>query len=67
MSDGALYPPWQRVDRIDEAVDHVTVAEATEHGVLAVLQVIAARCESLGIPDATIGEVLRSWLARQAC
>ncbi len=55
--------PWQRALRIDDAVEHVSVAEATEHGALPVLEVIAARCELLGVPDVTLSEVLRSCLA----
>ena len=58
--------PWQRAALIDEVVDHITVAEAAQHGALAVLHVIAARCEMLGVPDATVSEVLRSWLACRA-
>lgn len=58
--------PWQRALRIDDAVDHLSVAEAAEHGALAVLEVIAARCELLGVPDATLSEVLRAWLACRA-
>ena len=47
-------------DRIDDAVDHVSVAEAAEQAPLDVLQVLAARCDALSVPDATIGEVLCS-------
>ncbi len=36
---------------------------AAEHGALAMLEVVAARCELLGVPDATASEVLRSWPA----
>ena len=66
MCDSISVRPWRRAGLIDEAVDHVTVAEAAEHGALAVLEVIAARCELLGMPDATVSEVLRSWLACRA-
>ncbi len=66
MCDATSERPWQRAARIDDAVDHITVAEAAEHGALAVLEVIAARCELLGVPDATLSEVLRSWLACRA-
>lgn len=58
--------PWQRADRTDEVVDHVTVVEAADHGVLAVLEFLSARCVALGVPDATLDEVLRSWLACHA-
>ena len=66
MCDPTTERPWQRALRIHDAVDHITVAEAAEHGALAVLEVIAARCEMLGVPDAAISEVLRSWLACRA-
>jgi len=59
-------PPWQPANCIDAVVDHATVAAAEAHGVLAVLQVPAARCELLGVPDATLSEILRAWLARNA-
>ena len=62
MCDPTSEHPWQRAARIDDAVDHLSVVEAAEHGALAVLEVIAARCEMLGVPDATVSEVLRSWL-----
>ena len=66
MRDPTRERPWQRASLIDDAVDHITVAEAVERGALAALEVIAARCELLGVPDATISEVLRSWLACRA-
>ncbi len=66
MCDSTTERPWQRAARIDDAVDHLSVVKAAEHGVLAVLEVIAARCQMLGVPDATVSGVLRSWLACRA-
>lgn len=66
MCDPTTERPWKRAARIDDVVDHLSVAEAAEHGALAVLEVVAARCELLGVPDATLSEVLRSWLACRA-
>lgn len=66
MCDPTHKRPWHRTLRIDDAVDHITVAEAADHGALPALEVIAARCEMLGVPDATVSEVLRSWLACRA-
>ena len=66
MCDPNTERPWKRAARIDDAVDHRSVAEVAEHGALAVLEVVAARCELLGVPDATVSEVLRSWLACRA-
>ena len=63
LCDPTRERPWQRAALIDDAVDHITVAEAADHGALAALEVLAARCEWLGVPDATVSEVLRSWLA----
>ena len=62
MCDPPSERPWHRATWIGDAVDHISVAEAAEHGALAVLQVVTARCELLGVPDATLSEVLRSWL-----
>ena len=63
MCDATTERPWQRAARIDDAVDHITVAEAADHGAPAALEVVAARCEWLGVPDATVSEVLRPWRA----
>ena len=61
MCDPNTERPWKRAARIDDAVDHRSVAEVAEHGALAVLEVVAARCELLGVPDATVSEVLGGW------
>ena len=66
MCDLTRESPWQRASLIDDVVDHLSVVEAAEHGALAALEVVAARCEMLGVPDATVSEVLRSWLACRA-
>ena len=46
---------------IDKAVDHASVAEAAAKGVLDAMEVVLARCEALGVGDATLAEVVRSW------
>ncbi len=55
--------PRQRALRIGGGADPLSAATAAERRGLAVLEAIAARCELLGVPDATLSEVLRPWLA----
>ena len=66
MCDPTRERPWPRAALIDDAVDHITVAAAADHGALAALEALAARSGWLGVPDATLSEVLRSWLACRA-
>jgi hypothetical protein len=49
--------PWQRGERTDDVVDDLTVVDAVGQGVLAALLVV---------PDATLGQVLRSCRGQQA-
>lgn len=63
MSGVLGLPPWKRAQLIDEAVDHVSVASAASIGPLEALYVVLARCEALGVADATVSEVVRSWSA----
>ena len=55
--------PWQRLELIDEAVDDLSVLEAADKGPLAAMTVVLMRCKGLGVPDVTLGEVVRSWAA----
>jgi uncharacterized linocin/CFP29 family protein len=52
---------FERMERVDRAVDHKSVAEAASKGVLAALRVVQARCEAEGVPDVLLAEVVRSW------
>lgn len=52
---------FERARRIDEAVDHLIVAEAAEKGVLPALVAVLARCEGAGVPDVTVAELVRAW------
>lgn len=52
---------FERMEKVDQAVDHRSVAEAASRGVLAALRVVQARCEAEGVPDVLLAEIIRSW------
>lgn len=61
MPDCCCRLAFERIEKVDRAVDHESVAEAASRGVLAALRTVLARCEAEGVPDVLLAEVVRSW------
>lgn len=53
MRDRRDPAPAERALAIDRAVDHISVAEAAEKGVLEAMEVVLALCEAFGVGGAS--------------
>lgn len=63
MNGASELPPWKRAQVIDRAVRELSLAGGVAQGLIEVLRMVEKRCEALGVHDASLTEVIRSWAA----